>query len=172
LYNSLCKNLKEFEDQKIREWEAGVEESTEDKLNMFLLYREETELAVEGFVKVNFDPTLVRLLREVKYLKLLEIDLPERASKLYDKVAVYRTQTGNLELCVNMYNEILATLLPVEKPLLADKITQMGNALQPGIETLKWNSENINPFISKALSIVTVVDELVKKMKENVLKMT
>ena len=88
MYNSLCKNLKEFEDQKIREWEAGVEESTEDKLNMFLLYREETELAVEGFVKVNFDPTLVRLLREVKYLKLLEIDLPERASKLYDKVSV------------------------------------------------------------------------------------
>jgi len=37
LYNSLRKNLKEFEDQKIREWEAGVEESTDDKLNMFLL---------------------------------------------------------------------------------------------------------------------------------------
>jgi dynein heavy chain len=55
--------------------------------------------------------------------------LPEKASKLYDKVAVYRTQTGNLELCVNMYNEILSTLLPVEKPLLADRILQMSNAL-------------------------------------------
>jgi dynein heavy chain len=90
---------------------------------MFLLFREESEFAEEGFVRVNFDPTLVRLLREVKYLKLLEIELPERASKLYDKVSVYRTQTGNLELCVNMYNDILATLLPVEKPLLADKIS-------------------------------------------------
>ena len=90
---------------------------------MFLLFREESKFAEEGFVRVNFDPTLVRLLREVKYLKLLEIELPERASKLYDKVSVYRTQTGNLELCVNMYNDILATLLPVEKPLLADKIS-------------------------------------------------
>ena len=54
-----------------------------------------------------------------------------------------------------MYNDILANLLPVEKPLLADRIQQMGNALLPGIETLQWTSDNINPFISKALSIVT-----------------
>jgi dynein heavy chain len=29
LYASLCKNLREFEDQKIKQWELGVEESTE-----------------------------------------------------------------------------------------------------------------------------------------------
>lgn len=34
-----------------------------------------------------------------------------------------------------------------------------------------WNSENINPFINKAIKIVSEVDELVKKMKENVRKM-
>jgi len=91
LYNSLVKNLKEFEDQKIREWESGVEENTDEQLNKFLLIREETELAEEGFVRVNFDPILVRLLREVKYLKLLDIDVPERASHLYAKVDMYRT---------------------------------------------------------------------------------
>jgi len=85
-------------------------------------------------------------------------------------VNVYRTQTGNLELTVNMFNEILATLLPVEKPLLADRIQMMCDYLAPGITTLCWNSDNINPFISKAMKIVTEVDELVKKMKENVRK--
>jgi dynein heavy chain len=64
----------------------------------------------------------VRLLREVKYLQLIDLDVPERAAALYAKVNVYRTQTGNLELTVNMYNDVLATLLPVEKPLLADRI--------------------------------------------------
>jgi hypothetical protein len=34
-----------------------------------------------------------------------------------------------------------------------------------------WNSDNINPFITKAMKIVTEVDELVKKMKFNVIKM-
>jgi len=70
-----------------------------------------------------------------------------------------------------MYNNILATLLPVEKPLLADRIDRMRTALQPGIDQLLWNSENIDPFISNAMSVVTEVDELVKKMKENVLNM-
>ena len=129
LYASICKNLREFEDSKIKQWEQGVEESTEEKLNQFLLVREDTDLAEEGFLKVNFDPVLVRLLREVKYLTLQDIKVPERASTLYQKVNVYRSQTGNLELIVNMYNDILATLLPVEKPLLADRIERINKAL-------------------------------------------
>jgi dynein heavy chain len=70
-----------------------------------------------------------------------------------------------------MYNNIIATLLPVEKPLMFDRIQKMNKALQAGIDTLKWNSENIDPFINQAMGIVTDVDELVKKMKENVSKM-
>ena len=133
LYASLCKNLREFEDQKIKSWEVGVEENTEDKLKKTLLVREETE---EGFILVNFDPMLVRLLREVKYLQLQEIGVPGTANDLYAKVEVYRTQTGNLDLIVNMYNDILATLLPVEKPLLFERIERMNKTLQPGIGEL------------------------------------
>jgi len=42
--------------------------------------------------------------------------------------------------------------------------------LKPGIEELKWNSQNIDPFINQSMTIVNEVDELVKKMKENVSK--
>lgn len=70
-----------------------------------------------------------------------------------------------------MYNNIIATLLAVEKPLMMERIQKMNKALQSGIDTLKWNSENIDPFINQAMSIVTEVDELVKKMKDNVSKM-
>lgn len=163
--------MNEYNEQKIRTWETGVEDNTEGQLNKFLLYREETPLAEEGFVRVNFDPVLVRLLREVKYLLLLDIDVPERASLLYKKVDVYRTQTGNLDIIVTMYNDILATLLPVEKPLLADRIERMNKALQAGMTELRWNSQGIDPFINQAMSIVKEVDELVKKMKDNVRKM-
>ena len=70
-----------------------------------------------------------------------------------------------------MYNNIIATLLAVEKPLMMERIQKMNKALQSGIDTLKWNSENIDPFINQAMAIVTEVDELVKKMKDNVSKM-
>lgn len=152
-------------------WEKGVEETTEDQLNKFLLYREPTPIAVEGFIRVNFDPVLVRILREVKYLLLLDIQVPERAQLLFKKVDVYRTQTGNLEIIANMYNEILGILLPVEKPLLADRIDLMNKSLKAGIDTLKWNSQSIDPFINKAMTVVTDQDQLVKKMKDNIKKM-
>lgn len=70
-----------------------------------------------------------------------------------------------------MYNEILATLLPVEKPLLADRIDKINKALNPGIEELRWNSTNIDPFIKQGMAVVKDVDDLVKKMKDNVKKM-
>jgi len=64
-------------------WEEGVAENTDDQLNKFLLVREQTPLAEEGFIRVNFDPVLVRLLREVKYLLLSDLKVPERATLLY-----------------------------------------------------------------------------------------
>jgi hypothetical protein len=70
-----------------------------------------------------------------------------------------------------MYNGILSTLLPVEKPLLHDRIERMNKSLMPGITELKWNSQNIDPFINSAMEIVKEVDGLVKKMKDNVNKM-
>jgi dynein heavy chain len=124
-----------------------------------------------GFIRVNFDPVLVRLLREVKYLLLMDIEVPERAQLLFKKVNIYRTQTGNLEIITDMYNEILSILLPVEKPLLQDRIQKMNSALEPGITELKWNTQNIDPFINTCMTIVTDVDALVKKMKENIKKM-
>ena len=39
------------------------------------------------------------------------------------------------------------------------------------MDTLKWNSEKIDAFIYDALRKAEVVDELVKKMKENVRQM-
>jgi dynein heavy chain len=69
-----------------------------------------------------------------------------------------------------MYNDILSELLPVEKPLLADRIEKMNVSLQKGFTELRWNSQNIDPFINNAMNVVTDVDELVRKMKDNVKK--
>jgi dynein heavy chain len=97
--------------------------------------------------------------------------VPDRARNLYDKVEVYRSQTGRLDIIVEKYNDIIATLLPVEKPLMIDRINKLNKSLQPGMDTLKWNSPGIDKFIDGAMAITEVLDELVKKMKENVRKM-
>jgi dynein heavy chain len=83
LYASLCNNIKQYNKSKIEFWEQGVEANTENQLNKSLLYIEESSLIPEGLVRVNFDPILIKLLREVKYLTMQDYEVPERASLLY-----------------------------------------------------------------------------------------
>ena len=44
-----------------------------------------------GILRVNFDPALTRLLREVRYFKLLDISVPVSAAEIYNKDEFYRT---------------------------------------------------------------------------------
>lgn len=43
---------------------------------------------------MNFDLVLKALLREVKYLLILDLDVPDTASTLYSRVDIFRHQTG------------------------------------------------------------------------------
>ncbi len=52
---------------------------------------------------VNFDPALVKLLREVKYFLLLGLEVPGSALEIFQKAETFRRQTGNLDLLVNMW---------------------------------------------------------------------
>jgi len=166
LYSSLRKSLKEYEETKISEWEREVETSSRDKLKQPLLRRDTDGVTL----RVNFDPALVRLLREVKYFLLLDLAVPPSAQEIYAKAETYRNQTGNLELIVNMYNGILSSLLKVEEPLLIDRIQRMDTVLLPGLKDLKWRSSNISEFIQSSMQVVKEVNGVVSTLKENLKK--
>lgn len=46
---------------------------------------------------------------------------------------------GNLELISTLYNNILSTLLDVERPLVASKLEAIDAGLHKGLNTLNWN---------------------------------
>lgn len=162
LYSSLIKSLTEYQNSKVKDWEAEVESSSKDKLKQPLLVRKEKNL-----LKVNFDPALVRLLREVKYFSIIDMVVPQSASEIFSKNDVYRTQTGNLEIIVTMYNQIKQTLLPEEEPLLDDRIKKMDQTLEPGLKDLKWRSANIVEFIHTSMTVVKDVSMTVETMQKN-----
>ena len=43
-------------------------------------------------LNVNFDPALLQLLKEVKYLKILDMKIPEEADEAFKKNDKFRTQ--------------------------------------------------------------------------------
>jgi dynein heavy chain, axonemal len=101
---------------------------------------------------VNFDPALVRLLRETKYFLLLKIEVPEASLKVYEHADTFRQQIGNLDLIVGIYNKVQKTILPVEKPLVQQKLDVVDQTLQKGLEVLNWKADNIDSWIREVRS--------------------
>ena len=47
---------------------------------------------------------------------------------------MFRQQVGNLQLIVGIYNNVQATILPVEKPLITQKLDAVDSALKKGLQ--------------------------------------
>ena len=56
------------------------------------------------YISVNFDPALVRLLRETKYFLLAELQVPESALAIYAQVETFRVWTQKLDMVVMKHN--------------------------------------------------------------------
>ena len=93
-------SLEEYESQKIEEWGRDVEASSHVKLSLPLLTRDDET----HYISVNFDPALVRLLRETKYFLLAELQVPESALAIYAQVETFRVWTQKLDMVVMKHN--------------------------------------------------------------------
>ena len=56
---------------------------------------------------------------------------------------VFRRWTGNLDLIVNMNNDVLDLLLPVESPLVLPYLTKFDNVVEKGLSTMNWKTNGI-----------------------------
>jgi len=168
-HNATIQTLKEFQENSYTEWSANVEEASEEKLKSTLLVQNPADAEKNPLqLRVNFDPMIVRMLREVKYLSLMGYAIPERAMAIYKTADTFRTQTGQLEIISNMYNSIVSSLLEVERPLVATQLEAIDKAMQKGIQNLNWRSHGINDFISNTMALVKTLFTLVTALKQNV----
>ena len=147
--NAIQAQIGEYERLKVTAWDEEVNATSEEKLNMNLLRRDEDTRRLS----VNFDQALVRLLREVKYSLLLNIVVQERALTIYQRAEIYRQEIGNLEWIVSMYNEMLDTLDPVERPLFEQDINKIDQTVERGLSQLNWTSPEVDSFIAETLDI-------------------
>jgi dynein heavy chain len=92
---AIMTSLKEYETSHIENWCVEQENTGLEKLKQNLLCRNESDTAL---LRVNFDPALVCLLREVQYFKMLNVEVPDSAQRIFEKNETYRQHTGNLEL--------------------------------------------------------------------------
>lgn len=163
LYGAMMATLHEYEQQKVEEWNREVEASSQTKLTYPLLVRH----APTRCLGVNFDPALEKLLREIKYLKLLGIEVPSAALQIALKEETFRKYRGELMYIVDPYNAIIQGLHAVEEPLVRRYITAIDACVSKGTEQLNWNSVGVDSFIDEARKCVQNATEIVSSLQEN-----
>ena len=65
------------------EWDERAKNDSQEKIKNFILSKKKT--GNHMLLNVNFDPALLQLLKEVKYLKILDMDIPEQADEAFKK---------------------------------------------------------------------------------------
>ena len=183
MYESATTQFKAYEEERFNAWCKAIESVGQEKLNQPLLAQYDinnSEKLKQPFpsnpdklplLRVNFDGALVKLLREVKYFRLIDLVVPDSAIKIYERTEIFRQQTGNLELIVNVYNKILLTIQAVERRMLQKRLSDIDSQLQKGLKSLTWKSIGINEFITTAMTLVKECSDILASINTNVAEM-
>ena len=163
MQQALVKLLEGYEMKRIQNWEKEIAFTITDNLCLNLIGR--NPQTRELFT--NFNPSLVCLLREVKYFITLGINVPSSALEIYKSADQFRRWTGNLDLIVSMNNSILQQIRPVEKPLVDPYLVKFDSEIERGISEMHWRSEGIDDFIKNCLTKIENVHDILKTMQQN-----
>uniref|UniRef100_H2YYB5 AAA+ ATPase domain-containing protein n=1 Tax=Ciona savignyi TaxID=51511 RepID=H2YYB5_CIOSA len=166
-YQQMMQLLKGFEEQVYQEWTKSVDERSQYNLTQPLLTRDpDTKL-----ISVNFNPQLVSVLREVKYLDKGDSDeIPSEAARIFEAKESYRQYVANLDLAQQWYNKTRNTLLDVEFPLVEGQLSSIDDKLMKAEKELCWKSDGVWEYIEQTRDQVHDLELRVQKAKDNVVK--
>ncbi|XP_015413618.1 PREDICTED: dynein heavy chain 11, axonemal [Myotis davidii] len=163
-YVEMTALLDQFENRIYNEWKNNVDEICEFNLNQPLIKFS----AINGLLSVNFDPKLVAVLREVKYLLMLRMsDIPDSALTIFEKRNTILKYIGNLELLVQAYNKLKQTLLEVEYPLIEDELRAVDEQLQAAATSLTWQDDCWG-YIERVTEATSELERRVERTQSNV----
>jgi dynein heavy chain, axonemal len=163
-HKELLELIDDFSANVYKEWCANVDKLSENNLDKELIKRDSNTKTIS----TNFDPQLIAVLREVKYLKLLNIEnIPEKATEIDNQHDVYRKFITCLDYTVDSYNKILMNASEEEKPLIKEELNRIDIELEKGIKTLKWKSPGIDTYITETQNKVCTLETELQQSKFN-----
>ena len=131
-YNKLARALIEFEILWYKAWYSVIDE-TKTGLQATLLVADS-----QGNLYVNFDPNIVQLIKETKYMQRLGFDIPETLRSVCLKEAYYKDLQTSLNNILASKKEILGRVSTTVRKAMAPYVEELERTLQPGLTALTW----------------------------------
>lgn len=163
-YTELYSTLEAYEKNLYNSWASDISDESEANLHKPLIVKGE-----DGLLQVNFDPRVVALLREVRYMASLQVEPPDVASNIYAKSDTFRKFIFQLDHIGGMYNHIHTGVLDVERPLIAAKIAGIDQEIERALTKLNWKSDNIEEYITSVSASVGGLANILQETKNNIL---
>lgn len=131
MYNKMAKTLVEFETLWYQAWMHSVD-IAKSGLQATLIIRHPED----GKLHVNFDWEILQLIREIKCLERMGIEIPEAAKMVLLQEGKYKGYYNELSFILKEYRRIVQLVRPITSNLLKPHLDNLEFQLRPGMVTL------------------------------------
>lgn len=166
-YEELLSLLDQFVVGPFKEWCEHVGKLSNNNLEKNLLKRDPNTKKIN----TNFDPQLVAVIREVKYMEnLKEHNIPEEAKKIFVQNDQYANYITSLDYTVDSYNKIFKFATAEEMALISGELQKIDSDIEKAEKTLQWKTDGIKEYIVEIRTKVSDLETRLQKSKLNVEK--
>ncbi|CAI2380850.1 unnamed protein product [Moneuplotes crassus] len=132
-----------FEEGLREAWFNEIEKAASDLVQPLIIKSE-----AESIFYVNFNPEILTLIREAKCLLKIGVEIPEKAKEILHQEGCLKRNSYGLQIILCEYNHFYSKIKPVYKSLLMPLLDDLEVTFQPGMENLKWISEDVEQYIT------------------------
>ncbi|XP_019735638.1 dynein heavy chain 5, axonemal [Hippocampus comes] len=141
-YNRLAAVLLEYEILYHHSWMKRVEDARPGLQASLLVRSPET-----GELFVNFDPEIMKQIREANCMSRNNLEVPPFAVLLQRKQNTLKKNFNNLQFMLSENARVRGKIQSAFEQLAMPHVTKVDEAIQPGLTSLNWTSMNIDKYL-------------------------
>jgi dynein heavy chain len=162
-YESLNAALDDYCNKTHHEYTASTQVSCLPRLNIPLLIRDN-----DGFLKINFDKEITRIINETHYWQKLKFDVSFHANDIYVRKDELRILRESLLSLVKDYNALFDGIRFEDQGLFKERLKFLDRKMNPGLTNLTWASKGITEmFVKDSRKVFNDMLEIVKKFLDS-----
>ncbi|XP_035728185.1 dynein beta chain, ciliary-like [Vespa mandarinia] len=163
-YERLMNIFSEKEENLFVEWAEAVPKTVDAGLDCNLMIRDR-----HSVLRLNFDPDILAILKEVNYLKhMSRSDIPQEALEVSEKAETFRKFRTLLTATIDSYNDTRRSTRSVEHDLIESELAEINSMIFRGEFELCWRSDGLSEYIVKLEELVNELWKRVRASQTNV----
>ena len=113
---------------------------------------------------VNFDDSVILVLREIEVMQKLDLDVPPSALSLQSRQTTFKRNSNQLKVMLATNNRIQRKIPLILRTLFTPHLTAVDAVLEPGVTTITWTSLTFNSYVEKCKQTLDELELLVNRI--------